>query len=142
MRLWIVFCAFGLAALALAAQRSAIAVGGYAQEKEVATVNFDLVEGRPGFGTLLFASEGGHHDYPDTIISVDSFDRVQFSGRSVRASGTGTWHDHEAWVEIRAWDGAGTRQADRFSIRAVAVDGHVFEQEITLNVGDIAIRNR
>lgn len=144
MKFWTVTIVLAVAALAVAAQRLAVGQGGFTDKDDgVATINFDLREGRPGYGSLLFAADGGHHhEYPDTIITAESFERVRFSGRTISAEGYGMYLNEPAWIQIRAWDGAGTPQPDRFSIRAVCEDGHVFEMNFSLNVGDIAIRNR
>jgi hypothetical protein len=76
--------------------------------------------------------DGGHPEYPDTIISADSFSRVRISGRQVLAEGYGTILTNRL-DEIKAWDGAGTNQPDQvFSIKATAEDGHVFEMSFTL----------
>jgi len=144
MKKWILVGLAATAAMALAADRIATAVGGHNHEDgSVATINFELNAANPEASTLLFAADGGHHEYPDTIITSESFERVRISGRQVLAEGHALLLGQEdLWVELRAWDGAGTNQPDQFSIRATAEDGHVFEMSFELNVGDINIRNR
>ena len=77
---------------------------------------------------------------------MNEINRVRFGFRTVTFHGKGHLHDEPVMITVTAYDGSGTSNADRFSIKAIpgfeSDDGgnHIsFEAEGDVAQGDIRI---
>lgn len=105
----------------------------------VGLIQFEISRNRALTGSLLFAAED-HHRYPDLIVRMDEIERATFGRRTVRFTGRGALHDEQVSVTVFAFDGAGTPNPDRFSIKCTNDGGEVVLQARgELFSGDISV---
>ncbi len=112
--------------------------------KGIALFDFNIADGESLSGRLVFAGEDGHH-YPEIVIQADTLRSARFSFRKVEFTADGLMHDEPVRIKAIAFDGAGTKKADHFSIKVFGIDkdnggGHAdFHAEGDVYKGDIQL---
>ncbi len=90
-------------------------------------------------GSVLFAGED-HHGYPDVIIRMTKIETASIEDRTFTCAGGGTRFDDEVYVNVIAWDGSGTEEADWLHIHCTDADGQeVFHAQGEVFIGDIFV---
>lgn len=100
---------------------------------------FDVERNVITTGSLLFAAEH-RHGYPDIVVRMDNIERAVFSRRLVKLTGTGTLHETPVSISVTAFDGDGTPNPDRFSIKCINSNRDVvFDAKGDLAIGNIVV---
>lgn len=101
---------------------------------------FEVIDGTPVTGSLLFAGEA-HDHFPDIIVRVETINSLEFnSERLITFKGPGQLHHDDVNVMVNAYDGSGTNEKDWIHVHVTDPDGNVLVHAIgELFLGDIVV---
>ena len=140
-KLFLSLCLTAATAAVLASGSSVTGYGGFRDPVEgVATFRLDFTENSLRTHRFVFASEGTHGDYPDTVfksIGITSYTQV---GNTVVVTGTGlNYNETLVNYTLRVVDN-GPRQRDYMEFHAwITPNEHLIHFAQFLTAGDIVI---
>lgn len=117
---FLALCLMASTAMAVATGGSVFGYGGFRNPTEgVATFRMQIEEDSLGTASFLFASEGTHGDYPDTVFkSVQVTQYMNLASNRVRVHGRGLLYNMIPVFYMATFTDGGNRGADHLELHA------------------------